>query len=166
MADKKNSDSIYSRVGVGIFLLSLIIGVIGMKYKTDNLIIASFPLFIIGLGLISFGMTRAKIEDKEYQSFTRRFGKAFLIIIPLIIILGVIGVFIPALSIISVIVLIVLSLLLSIFEIYSWYKTYKYIKRINRKISPEERRKQIILLIIAVILGLLAYYIINYVILK
>ncbi len=166
MANKDNSNPIHVRIGIGIFLLSLIIGVIGMKTQSNNLIVASFPLFIIGLGVIGFGITRIKIKDKEYQSFSRNTGKIYLIILPLVIILGIVGVFIPALSIPSVIFLIVLSLFSSIFELYLYYKTYKYIKRINKKLSLKEKRKQIILLIIAIILGLLTYYIINYVLLK
>ncbi|MCX6818828.1 MAG: hypothetical protein NT129_02410 [Candidatus Aenigmarchaeota archaeon] len=168
MANKDNSNPIYSRIGLGLFILGIILGVFSIKYQfNNNLGSIIFALIILGLGLTSYGLTKVYVkEDKKYQSFLRMFGKVFLVILPLIIILPILGLFIPQLMIVSLIFLAALLVIYPIFMIFFYYKTYKLVRRINTKISPAEKKKQMIILIIVIIVELLLWYVINHIILK
>ncbi|MCX6800564.1 MAG: hypothetical protein NTZ73_00015 [Candidatus Diapherotrites archaeon] len=167
---EENKQPLSAIVGILLFALGIILPLIGKKIQSDPLQNIGYFVWIIGMLLLSYSLTKFGSKSKEdngYFKALKIFGKTYLITLPLLFI-------IPILWLLSIIpftlVLISFGIILAIWCVVGfkyWTETAKYgNKYINTKWSKlpkKEKRKQIILIIVMIISGLLFWYLTNYV---
>jgi len=167
---QNNQNPIQTRIGILSIALAIILFLINSKINSSNLNLLYAILFFGGIILATYGLTKVDVkEDKGYQKFIRLTSKTLLIFICIFLILGLIGSILQFPSSILIILFVLGGIFGLWYVINQWIfyiKTYKYVKKVNSKLNANQKRNQLILLIIVIILGLGLWYLINYVILK
>ncbi len=166
MAKKRNSNPIQSRIGVGLFSLGLILGLVGIKINNSLLRTLSGYLWFFGLFFMAFGLTRIEIVDKVYQKFIRKSNKALLVLFPLAILFLILWGIFPAIWPVLLAFLVILLFVEAVWRRVFYVKSAIAIKKAVSKATPKENMRLLIWAIVVIILGLGLWYVINYVILK
>lgn len=166
--DNRNPLSV--RAGIWAIFLAIILFLVNSRINSSNLNLLSGVLFIGGIILVTYGLTKIDIpEDKGYQKYVRLSNKILLTFVCIFLIVCLIGAVLQFPAYI-LIILFVLGIIFGVFYVINewifYIKTYKYAKKINSKLNSKQKRNQLIFLIIIIVLGLGLWYLINYIILK